>query len=74
LFKRGGLKFGVGEHRTPLLIQIWGSVYVANPFPSGMKSGIGGKFQLEWEKKGVVKRIGANRYVRNPFCPNLGSG
>jgi len=32
-----------------------------------MKSGIRGKFQLEWEKKGVVRRIGENRYVRNPF-------
>jgi len=44
-----------------------GIVYVANPVRSGMKSGSHGKFQLEWEKKGVVKRIGANRYVRNPF-------
>jgi len=35
-----------------------------------MKSGIRGKFQLDWEKKGVVKRRGANRYVRNPFCLN----
>jgi len=37
-----------------------------------MRTGIGGKFQLEWEKKGVVKRIGANRYVRNPFLSQLG--
>jgi len=24
----------------------------------------------EWERKGVVKRIGMNRYVRNPFYLN----
>jgi len=49
-----------------------GSVYVANPFRSGIRSGIGGKFQFEWERKGVVKRIEANRYVRNPFLSQLG--
>jgi len=31
------------------------------------------EFRPEGERKDVVKRIGANRYVRNPFGLNLGS-
>ncbi len=32
------------------------------------------EFRPEGERKDVVKRKGANRYVRNPFCLNLVSG
>ena len=56
--KGGGRKFGVGDHKAPLLRHIWGSVYEANPVRSGRRSGIRGKFRLREEKKGVVKELG----------------
>jgi len=32
------------------------------------------EFRPEGERKDVVKRIGVNRYMRNPFYLNLSSG
>ncbi len=58
---------GVAENETALLRRIWGSVYVANPFRFRIRSGIRGKFRPGYRRKGVVKRMGPNRYVRNPF-------
>ena len=49
------LKFG--EHGTPVLRQIWGSVYVANPFRSGMRSGIR-------ENYGLGRRGGGHEEAR----------
>jgi len=40
LFQSGGMKFGVGELGTAPVRQRCASVYVANPFGSGMRSGI----------------------------------
>jgi len=49
-----------------------GQCVCGKPFPIWNEVWDRRKIQLEWEKKGVVKRIGPNRYERNPFLSQFG--